>query len=180
MKTLILYSTRTGNTKKVAETVFKINPFQKVILPIDQLESQVSLDNYDLILVGYWVENSQANSEALSIMEQLRNKQVILFGTSGTDPDHSYVRKVRKAAESALDSSNELLGHFVCQGEISDAVITGFEALVNMQPENKTMASLLKVFKGQYPESIGHPNEEDLLNAERYFHDIFSVIGSQQ
>ena len=58
MKTLVLYSTRTGNTKKVAETVFKINPFEKAIVPIDQLESQVSIDDYDLILIGYWVENS--------------------------------------------------------------------------------------------------------------------------
>ena len=180
MKTITLYSSKTGNTKKVAETVYKINPFQKVIIPIDQLESHVSLDDYDLILIGYWVENSQATREALSIMEQLTNRKVILFGTSGTDPNHSYVRKVRKAAESALDPSNELLGHFVCQGEISEAVIDGFEALVNMQPENKTMANLLRVFKEQYPTSIGHPNEEDLLNAERYFHDIFSLIGSQQ
>ena len=180
MNTITLYSTQTGNTKKVAETIFKINPFEKAIIPIAQLEGQVSLDDYDLILIGYWVENSQASGEALSIMEQLRNKQVILFGTSGTDPNHSYVRKVRKAAESALDPSNELLGHFVCQGEISEAVIAGFEALVNMQPENEAMANLLRVFKEQFPISIGHPNEEDLRNAEQYFHDIFSLIGSQQ
>ena len=178
MNTITLYSTQTGNTQKIAETIFRINPFEKVILPIAQLESQVSLDDYDLILIGYWVENSQASGEALSIMEQLRSKQVILFGTSGTDPNHSYVRKVRKAAESALDPSNELLGHFVCQGEISEAVIAGFEALVNMQPESKTMANLLRVFKEQYPISKGHPNEEDLRNAEQYFHDIFSLIGS--
>ncbi len=180
MNTITLYSTQTGNTQKVAETAHRINPFHKEITPIEALKNVNVLDNYDLILLGYWVENSQADSKARGVMQGLRDKKVILFGTSGTDPHHSYAKKVRQAAEDTLDASNELLGHFVCWGAISESVITGFEALVSMQPENKMLANLLRVFKEQYPLSQGHPTEEDLQDAEQYFQDIFYQIGSQQ
>ena len=61
MKTLVTYSTLTGNTKKVAEAVFEAVSGEKEIMDIKSIKET---DGYDRILVGYWVDKGDANEEA--------------------------------------------------------------------------------------------------------------------
>ena len=51
MKTLVTYSTKTGNTKKVAESIAKAieNSEIKDIAEVNNLD-------YDLIIVGTWID----------------------------------------------------------------------------------------------------------------------------
>ena len=76
MKTLVTYSTLTGNTKKVAEAVFEAVSGKKEIMDIKSIKEA---DGYDRILVGYWVDKGDANEEAKKFMETLKNKKVGTF-----------------------------------------------------------------------------------------------------
>lgn len=141
MKTLIAYSTKTGNTEKIAKTISEICPFDYDLRKIKD-NSEVNMSEYKLIIVGYWVENSKANNDTIDFIKQIKNKQIVLFGTSGTDPNHPYIKSVITKTENEFDKSNNILGHFICQGEIAKSVIDNFEFLANSQPKNIMLSAL--------------------------------------
>ncbi len=175
MKTLIAYSTKTGNTEKIAKTINGICPFESDLLKIDN-NLNIDISDYELSIVGYWVENSKANNDTINFIKPIKNKKVLLFGTTGTDPNHPYIKSVLTKTENEFDKSNTILGHFICQGEIAKSVIDNFEFLVNSQPENKMLLALLNIFKEQFPISIGHPNDADIKGAKDYFQNIFNSL----
>jgi flavodoxin len=176
LRTLVCYSSKTGNTKKIAEIIYENCPFDKNILNLEENKSIESINNYDLIIIGYWVESGKANRLAVDSLKTIKNKKIALFGTAGTDINHPYVKSVIIKTESIIDNSNQLLGHFICQGEIAEEVITNFEILVNAQPENKMLAGLLNIFKQQLPLSKGHPDKEDIQKATGYFDNLFNSL----
>ena len=48
--------------------------------------------------------------------------------------------------------------------------------MAKAQPENKMLAALLHVFKEQFPISLGHPNELDIIEVKKYFKNLFSAV----
>lgn len=55
MKTIVLYSSRTGNTRKVAEAIASALPAGTPCLDLTQPLPE-DLDAYDCVFLGYWVE----------------------------------------------------------------------------------------------------------------------------
>jgi len=143
---------------------------------LEENKSTEIINKYDLIILGYWVENSKANSLAIDFLKTVRNKNIALYGTAGTDINHPYIKSVITKTESIIDDSNKLLGHFICQGEIAEEVVANFEILVNAQPENKILAGLLNIFKQQLPLSKGHPDKLDIQKAKEYFDKLFNSL----
>lgn len=172
MKALIVYSSQTNNTRKVAQAIADVCP---ILYDLKRLDNDFSADiqEFDWILAGYWVENSKPDQKAVDFIGTLKNKKVVLFGTGGTSSEHPYVKSVMSKAEQLVDKSNQLLGHWICQGEINPEVIEQFSVLVNHQPENKTLAFLFQTFQEQFPLSLGHPNAEDIMRAKEYFTNLF-------
>ena len=81
MKTCVLYFSRTGNTKRLAEAIsdstkapaFDIASFQPSVV-----------ENYDLLIIGTPVEGSRPTKEILAFIERLpkaAGKKAILFCT---------------------------------------------------------------------------------------------------
>lgn len=175
MKTLICYSSKTGNTRKLAHAIETVTPDEhdlKEIGPDDGIDPS----GYDLLIIGYWVENSKADNNTLKFLKKVRDMKIILFGTCGTDREHPYVKSILNRTEKEIDRSNLLLGHYICRGEIYGKVIENFEALVKSTPGNKSLEIMLGLFKEQYPGSLGHPNDEDLYNAKAWFKNILATI----
>lgn len=176
MKSIVCYSSKTGNTKKIAEKIYEINPFEKEIIEISRQANNIIVENYELLIIGYWVENNNADRNTRKFLKNITNKTILLFGTMGTDISHPFALKTVENIENYIDSSNILAGHFVCRGEISESVFSLFENLIQMQAGDKNLQKLYRVFKNQYPGSIGRPNNYDLENAKEYFSKIFSDI----
>ena len=121
MKTLVTYSTLTGNTKKVAEAVFEAVSGEKEIMDIKSIKET---DGYDRILVGYWVDKGDANEEAKKFMETLKNKKVGTFGTLGAYPDSEHAQKCVEKISGALKANNNMVvAEFICQGAIDPKII---------------------------------------------------------
>lgn len=96
MKILIIYSSRTGNTKKVAEALYQglIKKFNMSICSLEDLNDLKDLDYYDALLIGFWVDRASANKEAKEFLKALRNKNVGLFCTLGAEPESKHGEKV--------------------------------------------------------------------------------------
>ena len=66
MKIIVLYSSRTGNTKKVAEAIASALPAGTPCLPAAKAPSDI--ETYDLVFMGYWVDRATANAEARTFL----------------------------------------------------------------------------------------------------------------
>jgi hypothetical protein len=83
MNILVAYYSETGNTRKVAETIFSaIRDTRKKLLAIDQAED---LDAYDLIFCGFPVQHHSVPAKMVHFMQQLpKGKKLAIFATHGS------------------------------------------------------------------------------------------------
>ena len=60
MKSLVVYSSRTGNTRKIAEAVAEALPG----CHLHPVEEAPQPEGYDLVAVGYWVDKGMPDDAA--------------------------------------------------------------------------------------------------------------------
>ena len=104
MKSLVLWSSRTGNTKAIAEAVYEALPGEKDIFEEGR---QPSVDGYDLIFVGFWGFRRGADFTARRTIESLHGKKVAIFATAGTYPDSQAARDYLDNAAALLPEDSE-------------------------------------------------------------------------
>ncbi|CQR72754.1 flavodoxin [Sporomusa ovata DSM 2662] len=161
MKTLIVYSSLTGNTRKVAEAVQEVFGKEAYIFPV---EEKPPADGYDLVAVGFWVDRGTADKKAQEYITGLCNQKVALFATLGAYPDSEHARQSMANAVALIDDSNQFIGSFICQGKIDPKLVEQFKKLPESHPHamNPERAA-------RHQEAAKHPDENDLANAKRVF-----------
>ena len=162
MKTLVTYSTLTGNTKKVAEAVFEAVSGEKEIMDIKSVKDAGS---YDRIFVGYWVDKGDANEEAKKFMESLKDKKVGTFGTLGAYPDSEHAKKcVEKISDALKVNNNTVIAEFICQGAIDPKIIETMRKMGSSGPHAPTPER-----EARWAEAAKHPDEADFAAAKEIF-----------
>lgn len=164
MKTLIVYSSLTGNTKKVAEAIKEVFGDEADLFSV---EEKPDARAYDLIAVGFWVDRGTADKKAQAYITELREKKVALFATLGAYPDSEHARKSMQNAGALLNASNQLLGTFICQGKVNGNLMEKFKDLPQGHPHAMTPERIAR-----HREAAKHPDEVDLRKAKA----IFSVV----
>lgn len=119
MKVLVTYMSRTGNTKKVAETIFREIKGEKEIKTMSEVKS---LDGYDLSFIGFPIEAYGPNNDAKIFLDQhSKKKNIALFITHAATEDSpdlpGWLDNCKAAAAGA-----KLVSIFDCQGELSEQV----------------------------------------------------------
>ena len=69
MKSIVLYSTRTGNTKMVAEVIASALPEGTPCRNIREMNK--SLSDYDCVFMGFWVDKGTADDASRKVLENL-------------------------------------------------------------------------------------------------------------
>ena len=163
MKDLIVYSSLTGNTKLLAETIHK-SIKNSIIMSIKEYNNQ----QCDRLFVGYWVDKGFPCTEAKQFLEKINNKKIFLFGTMGASDKNGYGDIIKKNAESLLANNNKIIGHFVCQGKLNPKLKSVYEKRLEQEPDNENILMQLKNFE----ESQIHPSKEDLNNLKEELNNI--------
>ena len=160
MKNLIVCSSKTGNTNKIAEAIFDILPEPKELFSVEDAPSP---DLYDFIAVGFWVNRGMADEKAQEYMKKIKGKKVGIFATLGAYPNSAHARDVLNWARQILDG-NDVLGEFICQGKIDPDILDKMpkDGVHAMTPERKI----------RIEEAKKHPNETDCLYAQEAFREI--------
>lgn len=165
MNCLVLYSSLTGNTKKIAYAIYdEINTSKDIF----ESNYSINFDNYDTILVGYWVDKGLCDPNSKLILENLTNKNVILFGTLGAKDSGTYYDKIKLKVESLLDNSNNLLGHFLCQGKINPKLTERYKELLKTNPSDEHAKAQIENHKN----ASTHPDDIDILNAKNFIKSL--------
>jgi len=119
MKVIVAYMSQTGNTKKVAEAIFKEIKGKK---EIKQMSEVSSLDDYDLAFIGFPIQGYGPAGEGKSFLEQhVKGKNIALFITHASPEDNPEVREWLERCQAAAAGAN-ILGIFDCQGELSQDI----------------------------------------------------------
>lgn len=164
MKLLITYSSKTGNTKKLAEGIYKYMEMADCDLkPISEVEN---IEDYDTILVGYWVDKGGPNTEAAEFLKTIKNKKVGIFATLGAYPDSQHGWDSLLNGEKLVKEENEVIGKYICQGKLSDKIISFFKTLGPENPHAITPAKLKR-----YEIAAQHPNEAEMQSAAILFRE---------
>lgn len=170
-KSLVVYSSLTGNTKKVAEAIQSVIPNCDIV-SIDNLPE--NLDEYYFTAIGYWVDRGLPDAKSKKFIRSLKNMNVALFGTLGAYPDSPHAKGCIRDSENMLKkagNNNNVLGSFLCLGKIDPKLMDYMGKFMGdthpVTPERK--ARLL--------EAQTHPDNNDLENAKAVFKGFAERLG---
>ena len=121
MKSIVIYSSLTGNTKQVAETIARVLPADTPCVSMSELPSDMA--SYDLVFAGFWVDKGTANKEARDVLGTLHNPHIALFATAGVPPQMAHAKESLINAANCLSDGVEPVGTFICQGKVDPKVI---------------------------------------------------------
>jgi menaquinone-dependent protoporphyrinogen IX oxidase len=168
IKTLITYSSLTGNTRKIAESIFKAIPDNK---ELKNLSEVVSLDEYGLVFIGFPIYNFEPVKQAKEFMQtQTNGKNIAIFMTMAltsapqdeqtTQLYNLTIKNCRNCADRA-----KILGVFDSPGELSEKAAI---ALINSNDPQLKAFGMMRSF------SIGFPNNKNLKDAELFAKKTYS------
>ncbi|MDR1044352.1 MAG: flavodoxin family protein [Candidatus Adiutrix sp.] len=169
MKSLVVYSTLTGNTRKIAEALAEALPPGAECF---NLRDAPEPEAYDLILPGFWVNRGQADQASLAYLEKIKGQKVVFFFTLGAYPDSGHADEVAADTERRLsENGNQVLGHFRCQGKVDPELL---EKMKKMLPPDHPHAQMTPERQARLEEAARHPNEDDLARARRFIADLLA------
>lgn len=170
MSYIVVYSSRTGNTKKVAEAITAALPEGTHCVPV--VEAPESFDAYDGVFLGFWADQGNANKEAQAVIKRLHHKNVALFATFGVPPMMPHAEQTMKAATALLPDGQIPVGVFKCQGKVDPKVI---EMMYKIFPEGHPHGRSPER-EARHKQAAVHPDETDLQNAATFARDVVAKM----
>jgi flavodoxin len=155
---LIVYSSKTGNTRKLAEGIQRGLTGALGQEPrIAAVEENPDPAGADWILAGFWADRGNADQKALQYLQSLEGRKIGLFGTLGASPDLDHAKDIRKRVQDLAAEKNDVLGCFLCQGRIDPALTERFKSLPADNPHAMTPERMQL-----HLEAAKHPDEKDI------------------
>ena len=156
----IIFSSLTGNTKKLADTIHEMLPHDKC----DYFgENDSRVPQSDLLYIGFWTDKGNADHKTLELLAKLKNKKIFLFGTAGFGGSDVYFKKILEQVRQSIDSSNVVIGEYMCQGKMPLSVR---ERYIKMKQSPEHPANLDMLIKN-FDCALSHPDREDLERLKR-------------
>jgi len=100
MSSLVVFSTSTGNTKKIADAIFSaLKDKDKKITDVNEINT-ININEYERIIIGGWIDKGEIDEKAKEFLTKLKNKKLGLFVTMGGNPETDRAKKcVQKGRE---------------------------------------------------------------------------------
>lgn len=167
MKILITYFTQSGNTKKLAESIFEgcLNEDAE-LKPIEEVDPS-SLKDYDLVFLGSGIYASRVHKslgELITQAQELPSNFAFFCSHASLDSYQDGFKVVKRKLGKA---DSKIIDIFDCMGDnigIPDS--TRRAMLERVPPEQRKKAE-------EHQQRLkGRPNEEDLENVKKFAQSI--------
>ncbi len=166
MKRALIYSSMTGNTKQVAEKIIEVMPKDMEMFSVEEAGD---LDQYNSLILGFWVDKGTADKKMLEIIDKVEDKEISIFATLGAYPDSDHAKEVVNKVTTMLESNNNKANKvFVCQGKISDKLK---KRMLNLPKDHPRYPDEDKLKR--WADADKHPNEEDFKRVQEVFLDLY-------
>lgn len=161
----ILYSSVTGNTRRVAEALAGATGD-----PLFPVTGAPDPAGFDILALGFWVRRGMPDEKSQALWRRITGKPVFFFGTMGVWPDSPHAGRCRAGAEALLrEGGNRVLGSFFCQGRVSPQILKISE-MRGRHPMTEERRRRLE-------EAARHPDDGDLAAACRAWLEARSLAG---
>lgn len=151
MSYAIVYSSKTGNTRLLAETIRQALPSEDCVYMGPPSPQALEAGR---IYVGFWTDKGICDGETAAFLATLSQQEVFLFGTAGFGGDPAYFEKILARTREHLPASATVVGSWMCQGKMPQAVRSRYEA---MEESPRRKASL-----ENFDRALSHPDAADL------------------
>ncbi len=175
MKVAIVYESKTGNTKYIADAIRESCKDEEIILFQSVEEALGNNDqnqDIDIYFLGSWTDKGSCGNLMVEYCNSLESENVAIFGTAGFGGSIEYYETLAHKFSEALSNTNKVLGSFYCIGQLPISTKNRYLSLLEKDPADKRLISSLE----NYHLSQGHPNSEDLLNAKLFAKRILEKL----
>ncbi len=168
MKSLIVYSSLTGNTEKVATAISQVLPEAHFCRVDDAPDNK----DFDVIIIGYWVDKGLPDTKILNYIPTIQNKKVVLFGTLGAYPHSDHAKDCMAKAKALVEEQegNEVIDSFICMGKVDPKLLERMAQMTN-NAHPMTEERRLRIEEGNK-----HPNEEDFKNVQEFIKSCMAKL----
>ena len=163
MKGIIIYSSKTGNTKAMAEYLYE-NLKKDYDMTIRNYEEKYDLDDYDFVLLGSWINIGTLEKNILGLIEKV-NTKIGLFATIGADPNSEHGIEALENLNKLIGSKDSL-GSYICRGVVAKSLIDRLDLIPD--------SVLSKSVKEQMREASLNSRkatQNELAEAYKYFYN---------
>ncbi len=147
MNSLIVYSSQSGNTQKLARAVYESLTGPKEMYAVAEAPDPA---DYDFVALGFWLQAGKPDPKSAEYLGKVGKKPLFLFATHGAAAGSDHARNAMDLARS-LASEADVLGTYSCQGEVNPKVLE--------KAKNKPEPP---VWIADAPNASGHPDEADI------------------
>lgn len=169
MRGIVLYSSKTGNTQRMANIIYK--HLQDLCeMDIYSVEEKENIDDYDFAIVGGWINRAKLDSRAGKIVKNSRLKNIGLFSTLGANPDSEHGNKCQKNLEDSIKNKNSL-GVYQCNGLVEEKLIKNLESGKRFFIPKKIREKMIEASKNSRMAT-----EEELNEAGNFFRENVKKI----
>jgi flavodoxin len=155
-KTLVIYYSRTGNTKRIAEAIYDAVEGSKSLKSLAELE-QDDAAAYGLIFAGFPVHSHSVPIAAAEFLKTIpQEKKVAFFCTHGALKGNPLSREALENA-AILAAGARILGTYASRGKVSPQAL---DKLMR-SPEHKLWAEMAA-------SASTHPDKHDLADAREF------------
>lgn len=153
MSYAIVYSSHTGNTALLAQTIRDTLPQENCVYFGVPDPSALTAET---VYVGFWTDKGTCDTSIAQFLQSLTNQKVFLFGTAGFGGAAAYFEQILNRVKENLGDSTELIGTYMCQGKMPQPVRTRYKQMED-GPRRTAMLE-------NFDQALSHPNAEDLAN----------------
>ena len=155
MSYAIVFSSKTGNTRLLADTLRASLPQNECTYfgapAPEALEAET-------LYIGFWTDKGNADADTLALLQTLKNKRLFLFGTAGFGVDTAYFDAILARVQAVPDGSNTVIGTYMCQGKMPPSVRARYEAMRTLPAPPANLDAMIENFD----RARSHPDADDL------------------
>ena len=172
MKGLITYSSKTGNTKKLAEKIYDRlkNNFDIELKALDD-DNFKDLEKYSYILHGFWTRMTKIDNKSKKFLSKLgKDKIVGLFGTSGGEHLSEHGKRLHDDIKSELDKLNSI-GCKMTLGKVNPDMLSKMDGIIgNLVPKK------MKEYIKEMAEKSREATDEERNEVAEFFENKLKEI----
>lgn len=168
MKYQVIYTSKTGNTEKIAKKIFEVLPgMEKDIV---RFEPGMQISDAEIVFVGFWINRGTCSMDLLDYISQLHGKKIALFGTCGMGTDDAYYKKLTDEIEAWLPDDSICMGTFMCQGKMPMSVREKYESMLG-NGNDEWVQRMIRNFDT----ALTKPDKEDLNHAANFIKEMIKI-----
>jgi len=170
MKAAVVYSTLTGNTKKVAEAFCAGLGTGTELFDVKDAPDMAA---YDLVVMGFWVDRGHPDQKSMDFMKKVTGKKVFSLFTLGAKPRTAHAFKCAYTSASYWGEGCEQIGSWHCQGAIDPKLIEQMRKMPKV-PGNPHAAT--PETEARWAAAASHPDAEDLEAAKEAAKAVRQIV----